>query len=184
MVDSVKESKSTIQVVKKEVSVAVTNQPATVSRKRRPSALSLKKIHNKLTDLDQVNTDEDYNNKPKENFSEIQLIEKWKIFGSLLKQQGELNMFSIVNANRPELTKEGVLFVLPNKLMEEQFGGIRSKLVNYLRKELNNYAIQIKTKVVESEKKKYIYTPQDKFKKLVESNSSILLLKNTFGLDI
>jgi len=112
------------------------------------------------------------------------LIEKWKAFGNFLKNEGELNMFSIVNANVPQFIKQEVVFTLPNKLMEEQFTGVRPRLVNYLRKELNNYGIQIKTKVVQSEREKYIYTPQDKFKKLVASNPSVLLLKNTFGLDI
>ncbi len=146
--------------------------------------MSLKKIHNKLTDLDQVANNEDNSNKPKDHFSQIQLIEKWKAFGDFLKSEGELNMFSIVNANVPQFIKEEVVFTLPNKLMEEQFAGVRPRLVNYLRKELNNYGIQIKTKVVQSEREKYIYTPQDKFKKLVASNPSVLLLKNTFGLDI
>ncbi len=68
--------------------------------------------------------------------------------------------------------------------MEDQFGVVRSRLLNFLRKELNNYAIQVQTHVVQSEQKKYIYTPQEKFQKLVESNPSLVLLKNKFGLDI
>lgn len=155
-----------------------------VSRKRRASALSLKKIHNKLTDIDYVTGDDDYSNKPKDHFSEIQLIEKWKVFSNKLKEDSELNMFSILNANRPILKKEEVVFELPNSLMEEQFGVIKSRLLNFLRTELNNYGIQIKTQVVETEKKRYIYTPQEKFTKLVESNPHVLLLKNKFGLNI
>ncbi|NIJ46514.1 hypothetical protein FHR24_003002 [Wenyingzhuangia heitensis] len=114
----------------------------------------------------------------------MQLVEQWNYFGNKLKQDGELNMFSIVNANKPVLKNGEIIFALPNLLMEEQFGAVRSRLLNYLRQELNNYGIQIKTVVVQSEKKKYIYTPQEKFKKLVESNPNVLLLKNKFGLNI
>lgn len=112
------------------------------------------------------------------------MVDEWTRFGKKLQLDGELNMASIVNANKPVLDKEHIVFALPNRLMEEQFGAIRARLMHYLRDNLNNYGIQLKTIVVESEKKKYVYTPQDKFKKLAESNSAILLLKNTFGLDI
>ncbi len=93
-------------------------------------------------------------------------------------------MASIVNANQPTLTQSTITYALPNKLMEEQFGGVRPKLMNYLRSNLNNYSIQVKTVVVQTERKKYVYTPQEKFQKLVEANPTVMLLKNTFGLDI
>ncbi|NJB82987.1 hypothetical protein [Wenyingzhuangia aestuarii] len=112
------------------------------------------------------------------------MVEKWEVFGEKLKQEGQLNMFSIVNANKPTLKNNEIIFALPNMLMEEQFGAIRSKLLNFLRTELNNYSIQLKTVVIESEKKKYIYTPQEKFRKLVETNPNVMLLKNKFGLNI
>lgn len=94
-------------------------------------------------------------------------------------------MASIINANKPVLQKNHqIVFALPNKIMEEQFGSVRSKLVSYLRKDLNNYGISVITQVLKSETKKYIYTPQEKFQKLVESNPDVLLLKTKFGLDI
>lgn len=156
----------------------------TSTRRRRTSALSLKKIHNKLEDIDYVSGEEDYSNKPKDQFSESDLVYKWKEFGRQLEADGELNMASIVNANEPTLKGSQISYALPNKLMQEQFGGVRPKLLNYLRGKLNNYSIQVKTVVVQSEKKKYIYTPQEKFQKLVEANPSVMLLKNTFGLDV
>ena len=146
--------------------------------------MSLKNIHSKLTDLDYVATDEDLSNKPKTPFSEITLVEKWAAFGKLLQSEGELNMASIINANKPILKNNQIVFALPNKLMEDQFGIIRPKLLNYLREELNNYGIVVKTEVVHEEVKKYIYTPQEKFQKLVESNPDVMLLKTKFGLDI
>lgn len=130
-------------------------------------------------------SDEDLDSKPKQSFSEADLHTKWNLFREQLKSEGAFNLYSIVNANQPKVQGQIILFVLPNKLMEEQFASaVKSRLVNYLRTELNNYGIQIQTKVVESEKKKYIYTPQDKFKKLAESNPSVILLKKKFGLDI
>lgn len=142
-------------------------------------------MHSKLTDLDFVATDEDLSNKPKTPFSEITLVENWTTFGKILQSEGELNMASIINANKPVLKENHqIVFALPNKLMEDQFGVIRSKLLNYLREKLNNYGISVTTEVLHEEVKKYVYTPQEKFQKLVESNPDVLLLKNKFGLDI
>ena len=93
-------------------------------------------------------------------------------------------MASIINANKPTLKEAQITYALPNKIMEEQFSGIRAQLMQYLRINLNNYNIQLKTIVVVTEKKKYIYSPQEKFQKLAESNPSVITLKNTFGLDI
>lgn len=113
------------------------------------------------------------------------MVEKWNEFGRLLQAEGELNMASIINANKPILkNNHQIVFALPNRLMEEQFGTIRPKLLNYLREQLNNYGISVKTEVVIEEVKKYVYTPQEKFQKLVESNPDVLLLKSKFGLDI
>ena len=157
---------------------------AAASRRRRASALSLKNIHSKLTDLDYSTSEEDLSSKPKAPFSQLTLIEKWSSFGTTLQSEGELSMASIINSNTPTLKDNQIVFALPSKLMEDQFAGIRSKLLNYLRSELNNYGIVVNTVVVQEESKKYIYTPQEKFQKLVESNPDVLLLKTTFGLDI
>ncbi len=112
------------------------------------------------------------------------MVFHWKQFGKQLESEGELNMASIVNANKPVLRNKEIIYALPNNLMVEQFGVVRAKLMNHLRTELNNYSIQVKTEVLKTDKKKYVYTPQEKFEKLVESNPSVMLLKNTFGLDI
>lgn len=172
--------KKTVATNIKPTQTVEENQKA---RRRRASALSLKKIHNKLSDIDQIEND-DYTDKPKDKFSEIQLVEIWTAFGKKLEVDGELNMASIVNANKPVLKNGEIVFALPNKLMEDQMGAVKPKLMNYLRSQLNNYGIQLKTIVVATERKKYVYTPQEKFQKLAEENPDLLFLKNKFGLDI
>lgn len=124
-------------------------------------------------------------NKPKEKFTELQLVEQWQIFGDKMNSQGELNTASIINVEKPILDKGGnVLFKLPTKLMEEQFGAIKPKLLGFLRSSLKNYGFEIKTQVVASTKKTRAYLPKDKFEKLVKENPDLLLLKSKFGLDI
>jgi len=105
-------------------------------------------------------------------------------FAKQLAKNGETNLSSIVNANKPVLQDNNVLFSLPTRLMEEQFMSTKSQLIKFLRIALNNYSFVIKTKVESAEKKKYVYSPQEKFQKLAELNPAVLNLKKTFGLDI
>ena len=54
----------------------------------------------------------------------------------------------------------------------------------YLRKSLNNYALQINVLVKESEEKNYIYTPEEKYNRLREINPHIDDLRKELDLDL
>ena len=49
---------------------------------------------------------------------------------------------------------------------------------------MNNFSITLDIKVNETMEKKYAYTPEDKYEKLVEKNKHVELLRKTFDLDI
>ena len=152
------------------------------NRHRRKSALSLNR--NKLQDKDLVVAHEDLSSKPKDVFTETQLIQSWKEYTKRLESKGETSLASILNASQPQLqNQETILLILPTKLMEEQFNASKLPLVQFLRVSFNNYGFKLNTRVDETQKKKYIYSPQEKFEKLVEINPSVLKLKQTFGLD-
>jgi len=55
--------------------------------------------------------------------------------------------------------------------------------MSFLRKRLNNYDIALDITVNEEMEKKYAYTPQEKYSKLIEKNANLELLKKTFDLD-
>lgn len=169
-----------MQTVQKQVDEI----PQRSNRPRRKSALSLKKVHNKLTDIDYVEN-EDVSNKPKDKFTEIQLVQQWQAFGEKIKAEGALNSASVINVNKPVLDKEGnVLFILPTKLMQDHLASIKPKLLRFLRNSLNNFSFELKTQVIASQKKTRAYLPKEKFEKLAEENPDLILLKNKFGLDI
>ena len=60
----------------------------------------------------------------------------------------------------------------------------QSELLQYLRKALNNFSISLDIIVNETLEKKYAYTPEDKYEKLVEKNKHIELLRKIFELDL
>ena len=60
---------------------------------------------------------------------------------------------------------------------------IKSSLVDFLRKKLNNNSIQVVSVMKERQSKKVAYTNKDKFEHLAEKNPILNQLKDKFGLD-
>lgn len=152
---------------------------------RRASALSLKSINNKLKDIDAIEeSEEDLANKPADAFTEETFLFYWKEFTNNLLSKGEKSTASILSAADPKVDGNIITYPLANKIMEEQFNALRARLMPFLRNKLNNYSIVINIVIAESAAKKVIYTDADKFAQLVEINPDILLLKETFGLEL
>jgi len=158
--------------------------PVLQNLKRRTNSLSLKSIHQKKEQkhtLQEVN----YDNHPKDSFTEKELQKNWSDYQKLLVKKGEKSMASILAADLPSLQDNfNVQFMLPNKLMEDQLKLGKPKLIKFLRESLNNFGITIKVVVNETVEKKFAYTPQEKYNKLKEKNPFLKKLKDTFQLDL
>ena len=151
---------------------------------RRPSAFSLKSIHQKKEAI-QDTAEENYDNHPKTSFDQEKLKEVWKKYYFKLQDSGEKNIASIIASDTP-LLKENfkIVLALPNTLMQSQLEKGKPALIKFLREKLNNYGITLTIVVNETIEKKFAYTPQEKYNKLKEKNPLLEKLKNTFGLDI
>ena len=159
-------------------------KPVLKSTQKRSSSLSLKSIHQKK-EVKKSAVEENYDNHPKDVFSEEKLQGFWKDYVTLLNKKGERSMASIVGTDVPKLG-EGfkIYFTVPNKLMQDQFKKGRPKLLKFLREQLNNYGIDILVKLNEKIEKKFAYTPEEKFKKMKEINPLLEKLRQTFELDL
>ena len=123
-------------------------------------------------------------NKPRENFTEEALKETWKSFQQILKDKGKASLATIF-ANEPELREENLLIVtLENKALEEEFEAQKTDTLDYLRKQLNNYAIQIETVVNKDISAKVAYTPQEKYVKMSTKNPNLDQFRKRFDLDV
>ena len=60
----------------------------------------------------------------------------------------------------------------------------KPELLSFLRKKLNNFGINIDFPLIEAENTKMLYTPQDKFKHMVEKNQQLQILKKSLDLDL
>jgi DNA polymerase-3 subunit gamma/tau len=154
------------------------------STERRTSSLSLKSIHLKKEDQ-KTAVEVNYDNHPKEEFTEKSLQQHWKDYTDLLNKKGERSMASIIAAGTPQLKDRfKISYTVPNKLMADQFRKGKPKLLKFLREQLNNYGIEILLTLNEAVEKKFAYTPQEKYHKLKEMNPLLEKLRQTFELDV
>ncbi len=170
------------QVISPEIPTA--KPPVLQNLKRRSNSLSLKSIHQKK-EQQKTLLEVNYDNHPKDSFTEKELQKTWSDYQKLLIKKGEKSMASILAADLPSLKENfHVKFMLPNKLMEDQLKLGRPKLIKFLRESLNNFGITINVVVNESVEKKFAYTPQEKYNKLKKKNPFLKKLKDTFQLDL
>ena len=152
--------------------------------RKRTSSLSLKSIHQKKESKKKV-VEENFDNHPKDVFTEKELQLFWQEYINVLNKKGERSMASIIAADAPKLDgKFKIVYTVPNKLMQDQFKKGRPKLLNFLREKLNNYGIDIALELNETVEKKFAYTPQEKYSKLLEKNPMLEKLRQTFMLDL
>ena len=152
--------------------------------KRRTSSLSLKSVHLKKEENKLSGVEENFDNHPKDAFTQIDLVKAWKEYYSKLIERGEKNIASIIIADMPKLMDNYVIqLTLPNKLMADQLESSKQKLNKYLCESLNNYAVKIDVLIRETVVKKFIYTPEEKYERLLEKNTDLADLKDTFKLD-
>ena len=156
-----------------------------LGRRRRPTGLTMKSVFEKkvvITEEEEENID--LSKLPKDVFTTEKLTIVWRKYIQHLLKNGEKSIASIVNAGIPKEVQQHIIVELPNTLMEQQMMRHRHLLLGFIRKELNNFSLDLKIEVNEKVARRFAYTPQDKFKKLLEINDHMALLRHTFDLDL
>lgn len=123
--------------------------------------------------------------RPATVFSQEILENTWNLYAKEIQQKGKINLYSTLSFRKPLLKENFTIeFTIENKVQQEVLEQERLDLLSFLRKQLNNYSINLKTMIntVESERKPY--TTGDKFKRMAEKNPAINKLKQLFDLDI
>ena len=162
----------------------ISKPPILKNIKRRSNSLSLKSIHHKK-EIKKNTTDINYDDYPRKPFTESELQTAWKDFQKFLIKKGEKSIASILATDIPTCQENlHIQFILPNKLMEDQLKQVKPKLIKFIRESLNNYGISLNIVVNETIEKKFAYTPQEKYNKLLEKNAFLKDLKDTFQLDL
>ncbi|RRJ91003.1 hypothetical protein EG240_07320 [Paenimyroides tangerinum] len=149
------------------------------------SALSLKSIKRKKeleASLSKATVNPE--DLPKEDFTFEEMIEHWDFIADRFYKTGRMLMYSTMKMSVPQLNGHVINIELPNEGSKISFDENKYDLVNYLRKKLNNYGIEIHIEVNEEIKIKKAFTIEDKYNHLLEKNPDLELLVKTFDLNL
>jgi hypothetical protein len=125
------------------------------------------------------------NDLPKESFTYLQLMEEWNKYSEKLTKSGLMLMASLMGMAPPTVKESMILIELPNEGSRISFDENKYDLVNYLRKKMNNYDIDIVIEVNEKiEISKKVLGSKDRYEHFVEINSNMELLKQIFDLEL
>ena len=173
-------------IIKELVQKTTPPIPVIQTTQRPASGLSLSSIRKKkehqIKLMEVTVKEEDLPNDP---FTEEDLLKYWAVFVTKLETDGKYNLASILQIDTPKLIDEHTIGLeFPNTTNKIEVERQQFELLQYLRKAVNNFSITLDIKVNETMEKKYAYTPEDKYEKLVEKNKHVELLRKTFDLDI
>ena len=154
--------------------------------KRQASGLSLKSIQQKKAhQIKQMDVEIKEEDLPSDSFTQDQLNEYWDTFVDKLEKKGKYNLAAILKIDTPKLTDDDVIQLeFPNSTNKIEVERNQFDLLQFLRKSLNNFNIRLEISVNEAMDKKYAYTSEDKYAKLLKKNPALETLKQTFNLDL
>tara|TARA_Y100000588_G_C14022438_1_gene824886 strand:+ start:371 stop:817 length:447 start_codon:yes stop_codon:yes gene_type:complete len=106
----------------------------------------------------------------------------WKKFIEISESQGKHQEALIL---KDEYAKEEhtITVFIANEALEPSFEKLRTDLLEYLRNELKNDHIQLRSVIKEIEKQKMLYTDKEKFEHLKRKYPALKDLQEKLGLD-
>lgn len=161
-------------------------KPAVAISQRQASGLSLKSIQRKKDhQIKKMEVTVDRSELPKDVFSQEQLIASWDAFVSTLEDKGRHNLAAILKIDVPKIKDETLIALeFPNSTNKIEVERQKVELLQFIRKELNNFDIELDITVNETMDKQFAYTAVEKYAKLKEKNPAIESLKKSFNLEI
>ncbi|MGE0562707.1 MAG: DNA polymerase III subunit gamma/tau [Flavobacteriales bacterium] len=122
-------------------------------------------------------------NRPTENFTIEDFQKKWFAYKHLLIEKGSTSLASAFE-NLPEIVGEKITLTVENKALEDDINETKTDILDFLRKALNNYNLNLEVKINADLKARKAYTPMEKFAKMSEKNPHLITLVKTFDMDI
>jgi DNA polymerase-3 subunit gamma/tau len=122
---------------------------------------------------------------PKLDFSQQALEAAWDKYANELKVKGRASMATSLLGKKPvKVDAVTIEFIVNNKALEESINEDKMNFLGFLRKELNNFDVQLNLVMTATEDKTNLYTATDRYKHLAEKNPNLNKLRQAFDLDI
>lgn len=149
------------------------------------AGLSINKFLNKKEENQE---DQEYvvaTGEARSDFHQDQLNPLWLEFAKTIEAKGKVSLFRLFSDQFPKIDANFLLhFPVESQALADDLQVEKPELLSFLRKKLNNFGINIDFPLIEAENTKMLYTPQDKFKHMVEKNQQLQNLKKSLDLDL
>ncbi|WP_432711070.1 DNA polymerase III subunit gamma/tau [Pedobacter sp.] len=120
----------------------------------------------------------------KEAFTFEQLKVLWERYANKAKDEGKINVYTLLTSNEPILENDVITVIIENKIQESILQDELVYFLNYLRPRLKNFNLRIVTKKVELELKNRLYTSIEKYQYMVQKNPQLEEMRKQFNLDV
>jgi DNA polymerase III subunit gamma/tau len=122
--------------------------------------------------------------RPEDSFTQDDLIYLWDKLKENYKSTSA-SIFTALNTHPPILTDEiSIEIGVDNMVQKDHIMDQKPQMLHFIRKHLNNYAVNFTVVVKESKKVQKAYLPAEKFQKMMEKNPDVEKLKNDLDLDL
>ena len=119
----------------------------------------------------------------KSDFTQEELDKCWNNYHNIKLQNKEFNIASLLKISKPKKLGNNIGYSVSSDINKKELEVELPKLLEYIKIFLKNDSIEIKVDSNISIKKNVIYTPTEKFEKLVELNPSLENLRKKLDLD-
>lgn len=145
------------------------------------AGMALQKKHREEKAQQKTKSEED---KRAKEVSLEELHVHWNNYIAQLDAKGKKIMAANLNMDQPQLNEAFLMsMTVPNQIIQQEIDRNKFELLQFLRDKLENDHLDLQVIVKEEMNEKYIFTPEEKYKKMVEQNPSIALLRDTFDLE-
>jgi DNA polymerase III subunit gamma/tau len=119
-------------------------------------------------------------------FDHETMLKYWKLYSDQMKSEGKHQMFSTMGTYIPTIQSNyQIEWMIDNPAQQEMFQEERVELVNFLRKSLNNYLVNVYVKLNENiTSGEVAYTNKEKYQKMVEKNPGLDDFRKQLGLEL
>jgi DNA polymerase III subunit gamma/tau len=117
-------------------------------------------------------------------FTQSELTLYWDEFADKLKNDSP-HLYSTLKNSRPVMEDDWIIgFTLDNKVLEDELALRKTEMMEFLRIHLNNFKIQLQTRIADTQKNLKPYTDKEKFDLMAAKNPALRTLREELDLEI
>jgi DNA polymerase-3 subunit gamma/tau len=117
-------------------------------------------------------------------FTQADLFRYWDEYAEKLKNDSP-HLYSTLKSSRPVVEDDWVIgFSIDNKVMDDELTVKKTEMMEFLRNNLNNFKIQLHTRIAETQKTLKPYTDKEKFELMATKNPALKNLREELDLEI